>query len=67
MSTTRKPDFRLKIRDTVTSHTGEVGGGWLNEDGHILIRLNPGTLLTYDTLKGKTLVLFPVVEGKKDP
>jgi len=42
------PDYRLKMFNKMTDEKGEVGAGWLNEDGSISIRLNPCVQLSND-------------------
>jgi len=55
-----KPTHELVVRDDETGDYGKIGVGWQNKEGGISIRLNPCSVVTYDSLKGKTLTLFPV-------
>lgn len=61
----RKPDFRLKVFDKDTEESGEVGAGWLNDDGSISVRLNHWVVLDQRQLRGSILTLFP--EGTEPP
>lgn len=54
----RKPDYRLKVFDKNTEESGEVGVGWLNDNGSISIRLNSCVVLGQVDLLDKTLILF---------
>lgn len=42
------PDYTIRVSDPGAQRFGTVGAGWLQEDGVIYIRLDPGCLLTYD-------------------
>jgi hypothetical protein len=44
----RKPDYKLKVLNKANERRGEVGGGWLNEDGSITVKLNPCIVLQDD-------------------
>lgn len=37
----RRPDYRVMALDKDTEERGEVGAGWLKEDGSIYIKFNP--------------------------
>jgi hypothetical protein len=57
----RKPTHELKVKDTETGDTCRVAVAWFNEeDGSFGIKLQPCTVLTYDSMKGKVLTLFPI-------
>jgi hypothetical protein len=58
--TPSKPTHRLRVKDNATGATGTVGAGWANPDGSVSVHLDPGCALSYDTLKGKVLTLFPI-------
>ena len=54
MTKKSKPTHELKIKDVETGDQGLVGVAWFDEDnGWFSIKLNPGTFLTYESLKGK--------------
>lgn len=55
-----RPTHRLRIKDNETGATGTIGAGWVNEDGSVSVRLDPGCSVTYESLKGKVLTLFPI-------
>lgn len=54
-----KPTHKLKILIKDEPNTkAEIGAGWLNEDGHITIQLNPCVVLKRD--KNVVINLFPI-------
>jgi hypothetical protein len=53
-----RPTHELKILDIESRDTSQVGVAWLRDDDAISIKLNPGVVLSYDTMKGKALTLF---------
>lgn len=54
----RKPDYRLVIRDRETGWTTRAGAAWINESsGSISIRLNPCVRITPDD--DVTISLWP--------
>lgn len=50
----------MKILDKETERAGEVGAGWLNEDGSISIKLNMCVVLSEPDLVNRDLRLWPV-------
>ena len=58
MSQARRPDYRLKAKCKITGDRTELGAAWVNEDGHINIRIGPHVCLTQD--HNILLGLFPV-------
>lgn len=64
MSNSRKPDFTLRAKIRYSNRrSGELGAGWMNKDGSITIRINPGSVIDFDLNEKATIMLFPV---KKD-
>lgn len=59
----RKPNYRLKVKDEKADRWMEVGVGWENRDGSISVRLN--TCVVLDARFGVEPVLFPV-DSKED-
>lgn len=55
-----KPTHELSVRDDETGDYAKIGVGWQSKEGWISIRLNPCTAVTYESLKGKSLTLFPM-------
>lgn len=55
-----RPTHRLRIKDNETGATGTIGAGWANGDGSVSVKLDPGCSVTYESLKGKVLTLFPI-------
>jgi hypothetical protein len=37
----RRPDYRIMALDKDTEERGELGAGWLKEDGSIYLKFNP--------------------------
>jgi len=60
----RKPDYKIKVQ-TPQKRSGEVGIGWLNQDGSVSIRLNPGVSLRWDD--DLSIVAFPVGDDAVSP
>lgn len=54
-----KPTHELKVK-TEDGDYATVGVAWLSKEGWISMKLNPCVVLSYETLKDKTLTLFPV-------
>jgi hypothetical protein len=55
-----KPTHDLKVKDLETEDHGKVGVAWFDEEnGWFSIKLSPGVSLTYESMKGKALTLFP--------
>ncbi|MHA1569039.1 MAG: hypothetical protein ACTSXZ_06180 [Alphaproteobacteria bacterium] len=50
----------MSILDKETGAKGVVGAGWLNDDGSMSIRINPGVDLRYVDCVHCLLTLFPV-------
>jgi hypothetical protein len=55
----RKPDYKVSVKERNGSRKGVIGAAWLNENGSISIQLNPGTLLDYQTSLNCHIKLFP--------
>lgn len=53
----RQPDFILSVFDKQTEYKGRVGAAWLNEKGHISIKLNTCVVLRAD--ENLMITLFP--------
>ena len=60
----RKPDYRLKIKDEKTERWMDVGAAWKNKEGSISIRLNMCVVL--NERLGVEPVLFPAEPEKKE-
>lgn len=61
--TPRKPDFELSVFDKATQERAKVGVAWINEKGHISIRLNLCTVL--HARDGLLITLFPTDQEEK--
>lgn len=61
----RKPDYKLKVMDKTNKNTGAIGVGWMNQDGSISLRINPGTFLHYNP--NLAIMLFPNDSEGFDP
>lgn len=61
----RTPDYKLKVLDKTNKNTGAIGVGWMNLDGSISLRINPGTFLHYNP--NLAITLFPNDGGPHDP
>jgi len=58
----QRPTHTLRILDTETQGRGTVGAAWVNPDGSIRIRLNPGVDLRYVDCLHCVITLFPARE-----
>lgn len=56
----RKPDYRLSVKERGGENRGTVGAAWKNDDGSISIKLTPCVAIT--SRDDVTIVLFPVEE-----
>lgn len=54
---TRPPDYILSVKDRETNVSTKVGAGWLNEKGHISVRINPCVVI--DWKDDVFVTLFP--------
>ena len=54
-----RPSHELKVLDLETNDTARVGVAWERDTG-FSIKLNPGVVLSYDSMKGKILSLFKI-------
>jgi len=61
-----RPTHRLKILDKDAGSKSTVGAGWLNADGSMSIRLEPGCQLNYEDSKNYLMTLFPIDRSKSD-
>lgn len=61
----RKPDYKLKVMDKTNKNNGTIGVAWLNQDGSVSIRINPGTFLHYNP--NLAITLFPNDSEGYDP
>ena len=61
----KKPTHDLSVKDNETGDYAKIGVAWLNEDGHISIKLHPCVVISYEGLKGKLLTLFPCKTDKE--
>jgi hypothetical protein len=55
-----RPTHELKLLDIETGDNGLVGVAWLRKGDFLSIKLNPGVVLSYESLQGKALTLFKV-------
>lgn len=61
----RKPDYRLKILNKVSSsRCSDAGAAWLNADGSLSLKINPGVHLKDDA--DLVYTLFTGYEGGKE-
>ena len=58
----RRPDFKIKLKEPTTGRYAEVGAAWNSPEGHISVTLNVGSVLcgTEQARHGMILTLFPV-------
>lgn len=56
-----QPTHNLGLMDKSTGDRGMLGVAWLQANGEVSIKLNPGVVLSYETMKlhDMTLRLFP--------
>ncbi len=59
--TPRKPDMRLCVKSP-DGQPGTVGAAWIRDDGSLLVKLNPGTVLAWND--GLIISLFSAEEKK---
>ena len=60
ISPKKKPTHKLKLKAKDGAAQTVCGVGFKKEGGHIIIRLNPGIVLTHELLEKHLLTLFPV-------
>lgn len=60
----RKPDYKLKVLNKKTEERGEIGAGWLNQDGSVSIKLN--LFINLKANKDLVITLFPYENQAKD-
>lgn len=62
----RTPNFDVTVWHKPTATSGTVGVAWIQDDGRISIKLNPGAMLQFDP--DTFINLFPKKEkGKAAP
>jgi hypothetical protein len=60
-----KPTHELKVRDDETGDWAKVGVGWISPEGWVTLKLSPCSVLSYETMKNKSLTLFPIKTDKE--
>jgi len=64
----RPPDYRLMLNpkdDDNRDFNRDVGVAWKTKFGGISLRLNPGIVISYETLQDFFLILTPIETDKK--
>lgn len=61
----RRPDYRVMALDKDTEERGEVGAGWLKEDGSIYIKFNP--FVTVPVGYRFSVTAFPIDDREAEP